>query len=93
MTEQQTQNIIAFLELARTAIDNAELRLAGLTDGERAGFTLVKVMSEIAAAAHNLTRVGEVVKAYAELIAEDAQNAATVDRSATGESLAAKQKG
>jgi hypothetical protein len=68
------------------------LRLAGLTDNDRPGFTLVKVMSEIAAAADNLLRVGGIVKAYAELIAEQTNNAATVDGSATGESLAAKQK-
>jgi hypothetical protein len=87
MTEQQQQNVIAFLGLARTAIDCAELRIAGLEDGTPHGVSLIKAMSEINAGTDNLVRAVQIIFEYAESIVEKSKDASTVDRPAAGNSV------
>ena len=93
MTEQQAQNIIAFLELARTAIDNAQLRVAGFPDGRTTNTSLVIAMSEIHAASRNLVSAVEVISEYASSLREKPKDASAVDGVAARESVSAKQKG
>lgn len=84
MTDQQAQNIIAFLELARTAIDNAELRIVGLDEKDYPGLALIKAMSEITAAADNLVKAVEIIREYAESVAEKPKDASTTNRATAG---------
>lgn len=92
MTEQQAQNITAFLELARTAIDNAELRIVGATDGKREGLNLVKATSEITAAVYNLCDAVSIIKEYAESVAEKPNNGAATNGVTAGRTVPAEQK-
>jgi hypothetical protein len=87
MTEQQVQNITAFLGLARNAIDNAELRIVGLPESRAPRHPLITAISEIHAAASNLVSASELINEYARSIAEKPKDASTVDGVAAGTPL------
>ena len=71
ITEQQAQNCIAYLELARSAIDSAEIHVAGATTNTRPALQLTKAAGEIAAAAHNLTNCAERISRIAQEMMEE----------------------
>jgi hypothetical protein len=87
VTEQQAQNITAFLELARTAIDNAELRIVGLPESGAPSHPLVTAISEIHAAACNLESAGALIEKYARSIVEKPKDASTVDGATAGRTV------
>jgi hypothetical protein len=87
MTEQQQQNVIAFLELARTAIDSAELRLVGDTGFDRSELALLKSVGELYAAASNLYKAGMMIRRYIKSMRERREDASAVDRPAAGKSV------
>lgn len=87
MTDQQVQNITAFLELARAAIDNAELRIVGLPESRAPRHPLITAISEIHAAACNLESAAALVKEYAESVVEKHKDASTIDGVAAGKPL------
>jgi hypothetical protein len=84
ITKQEAQNCIAYLELARTAIDMAEARIVGATDRMRPGLQLCKAAGEIAAAACNLTGCAEEIRKIACDMMEKLDNAAASKRVPAG---------
>lgn len=80
ITEQQAQNCMAYLELARTAIDNAELKIASAVDKEHVGVALSKASGELAAAARNLVNCAEEISKIASETIEKQYGAAASAR-------------
>lgn len=93
MTETQVQRCMAYLELARTAIDNAELRIVGAPDSERPPSALIKALGEIVAGVENLKLCTQEISQWAHDEVEKQASASTVDGVAARESVSAKQKG
>jgi hypothetical protein len=66
IAEKKALDLTAHLSLARTAIDNAELRIIGAITKEDDALQLSRAGSEIAAAASNLRLAAEMILGIAQ---------------------------
>lgn len=83
----EAQKAVAFFDVVRTCIDNAEIGVVVGWDKERPGVILTRASSQIAVAARNLQFVMERLYVVAHAMAREEQNAAPVDGVSAGRAL------